>query len=194
MSETARVVESTLRGFVCAYPSYTEAPFALGQLLVVREGPVAVFGVAADVASGPEDPSRPLQARGGPGETAASVMANNPEIRMLLRTRVTVATCGYSTGGVPRPHLPPAPAPLLATADAADMIETMNLTGDGAFLAPLIASPVCDDAVIAAAIRLAARSFGTESREFTVRTGKELARLLKAEPARLTSILRGVTE
>lgn len=194
MNETARVVESTLRGFVCAYPSYTEAPFTLGQLLVVREGPVAVFGIAADVASGPEDPSRPLQAHGAPGETAASVMADNPEIRMLLRTRVTVATCGYAVDGHPRPHLPPVPAPLLAAAESADEMETMTLVSDGTFLAPLIAAPVCDDAVIAAAIRLAARSFGTESRAFTVRAGKELARLLKAEPARLTSILRGVVE
>jgi hypothetical protein len=166
----------------------------LGQLLVVREGPVAVFGVAAEVASGPEDSSRPLQAHGAPGETAAAVMASNPEIRMLLRTRVTVATCGYSANGLPRPHLPPTPAALLAAAEAADLVETMNLAGDGTFLAPLIAAPICDDAVIAAAIRLAARSFGSESREFTVRAGKELARLLKAEPARLTSILRGVTE
>jgi hypothetical protein len=31
-----------------------------------------------------------------------------------------------------------------------------------------------------------------EARDFKIRAGKELARLLKAEPARLTSIIRGV--
>lgn len=194
MSGNPRVVESTLRGFVCAYPAYAEQPFALGQLVAVREGPFALFGVTADVASGPEDPSRPLQARGDAGQSAADVMSSNPEIRMLLRTRVTVVTCGYIDGEAPRPHLPPSPAPLLALAEVASEAETAGLTSDGAFLAPLIASPLCDDAVIAATLRLAARSFGPGGRDFTVRAGKELARLLKAEPARLTSILRGVTE
>ncbi len=194
MSGPPRVVESTLRGFVCAYQGYAEEPFALGQLVAVREGPFPLFGVTVDVASGPEDPSRPLQARGGPGETAASIMAGNPEIRMLLRTRITVVTCGYVDGEAPRPHLPPSPAPLLAAAEAASATETASLTAGGAFLAPLIASPLCDDAVIAAALRLAARSFGAGDRDFMVRAGKELARLLKAEPARLTSILRGVAQ
>jgi hypothetical protein len=188
------VVEAGLRSFQCAHRGYVEEPFGLGQLVVVREGPCIILGVVADVASGPDDPTRPLQARGGANQTAAEVMAENPEIRLLLRTRVTVVSCGYFEGEMARALLPPVPPPLLARVEAATAAETVRLTGDAAFIALLVSSPLCDDAVIAASVRSAARSFEARGREFTVRAGKELARLLKAEPSRLTSIIRGVAE
>jgi len=193
VSDTPRVIEAGLRSFVCAYEHYAEEPFHLGDMVAVREGAVVVLGVIADAQSGPEDPTRPLQSRGGPGQTAADVMAANPEIRLLLRTRVTVVSCGYFQSETPRAALPPTPPPLLARVEAATVDETIRLADDGAFLALLAsAPPPCDDAVIAASIRGAARAFGGGSHDFTVRAGKELARLLKAEPSRLTSILRGV--
>ncbi len=192
MSETPRVVESGLRSFQCAYEGYCESPFSLGQLVAVREGAWPILGVVADAASGPDDPTRPLQARGGVGQTAADVMADNPEIRLLLRTRVTVVNCGFVEGEAVRALLPPTPPPLLARVEPASAAETIRLSGDGAFIALLVTSPLCDDSVIAAAIRSAAVAFEGGSRDFTVRAGKELARLLKAEPSRLTNIIRGV--
>jgi hypothetical protein len=192
MSETPRVIESTLRGFVCAYPGYDESPFRLGQFVAVREGPVHLFGVVADSASGPEDPTRPLGARGNPGQSAADVLADEPSLRLLLRTRVTVVTCGYIDGELVRTWLPPIPAPLLGRVEQASDAEVVRLTADAGFLEPLIASSLCDDAVIAATLRSAADASGPQGRAFTVSAGKELARLLKADPARLTSILRGV--
>lgn len=192
MSAPPRVVEAALRSFACAYERYVEEPFRLGQLVAVREGPVVVFGVVAEVASGPDDPARPLQARGGPGQTAAEVMAGNPEIRLLLRTTVQVVTCGYADGEAVRAQLPPVPPPLLARVEPATPAETGRAAAGGAFLSLLVASPACDDGVLAAALRSAAPAFGAQGREFAVEAGKELARLLKAEPARLATILRGV--
>ncbi len=192
MTETPRVVEAGLRDFQCAYEHYVEEPFRLGELIAVREGPCIVFGVVADTQSGAEDPTRPLQSQGDPGHTAAEVMAENPHIRPLLRTRVTVVSCGHIEGETPRATLPPTPPPLLARVERATSAETLRITDHGAFLALLVASPTCDDAVIAAAIRSAAVAYAGGAFDFTVRAGKELARLLKAEPSRLASILRGV--
>jgi len=160
--------------------------------VVVREGPCVTYGIVADSTSGPEDPTRPLQPRGDPGQTASEVMAENPEIRLLLRTSVTVVSCGHVEGEVARALLPPTPPPLLARVEPAADDETVRVAADGAFLTLLVGSPECDDAVIAAAIRSAAKAFGPGGHEFTVRAGKELARLLRADPARLTSIIRGV--
>lgn len=187
-----RVVEAGLRTFQCAYERYVEDPFRLGQFVAVREGSCVVAGVVTDAMSGPEDPSRPLQPRGAAGQTAAEVMAGNPEIRLLLRTRVSVVSCGHIEGEVARPALPPLPPPLLARVETATNAEIVRLAGDGAFLALLVGAPGCDDAAIAAAVRMAATAFGAEAHEFRVRAGKELARLLRAEPARLTSIIRGI--
>ncbi len=191
-SSIPRVTEASVRSFVCAYERYEEAPFALGQLVAVREGAATIVGVVAEIESGPDDPTRPLQPRGEPGQSGAEVMAGEPGLRELLRTRVTVVSCGYIEGEAARAALPPTPPPLLGAVEAATHAETIRIAGEGAFLALLVASPLCDDAVIAAAIRASSRSFDLRAGEYTVTAGKELARLLRADPARLTSILRGV--
>ena len=192
MSE-ARVIEASLRSFECAYERYEESPFPLGSLLAVREGGMAVFGVVADVQSGPDDPSRPLTPPAGvAGLSGSDVMTQRPHIRPLLRTRVSVVCCGYREGETIWPRLAPAPPPLLSLVQEATADEAVRLMSDGAFLAALVAAPACDDAVLAATIRRASQAFEMDAREFTIRAGKELARLLKAEPARLTSIIRGV--
>ena len=193
MSE-ARVIDASLRTFECAYEGYVEAPFALGSLLAVREGATGVFGVVANVKSGPDDPSRALTPPAGvAGLAAREVLEQRPHIRPLLRTRVSVVCCGYQEGETIWPRLAPTPPPLLALVSEASADEAVRLASDGAFLATLVAAPECDDAVIAAVIRRASQAFEMEAREFTVRAGKELARLLKAEPARLMSIMRGVS-
>jgi hypothetical protein len=186
-----RVVEANLRSFICAYDRYEPEPLALGQVVAVREGPAVVFGVVVETMSGPEDPSRPLQAPGGE-MSAAEVFADNPHILPLLRTRLSVVACGHAAGETTLPLLPPSPPPLLALVQAASREETEGLAADGAFLSLLVASPLADDQVIAAAVRSAGRAFDLAVHEFTVTAGKELARLLRAEPARLATILRGV--
>lgn len=188
--EPLRVVAASLRVFECAYSRYVETPPPVGALLVVREGAAPVFGVVADVASGPEDPTRPLQPLGQPEETAADVMRAHPHIRQLLRTRVRIVACGYGTDGGPVALLPPTPPPLLARVDRATPEETRVLAAGGRFLPLLLAAPDCDDAVIGAAIRAARETFGVDGHAFLVEAGKELARLLRAEPARLATILR----
>jgi hypothetical protein len=187
-----RVVEASLRTFVCASDRYVDEPLSLGQIVAVREGPAVVFGVVADATSGPEDPSRPLQAAGGT-RTAAEVFADNPHILPLLRTRLSVVSCGHSADETTFPLLPPAPPPLLALVQAATRDEIERLAEGAAFLALLVAAPIADDQVIAAAVRSASRAFDLAAHEFTVTAGKELARLLRAEPARLATILRGVS-
>ena len=181
-----------MRAFDCAYARYTSEPFALGQMLVVREGRYLTFGIVTGSESGPDDPSRPLVPRGEPGQSAAAVMAGNPEIELLLRTTLTVAICGHIDREVARPILPPRPPPLLAEVHAADDEEKIRVADDGRFLVPLLANSAADDAVLAAALRDAGRAAGPGKRPFLVAAGKELARLLKAEPSRLTSILRAV--
>jgi hypothetical protein len=192
MTPYPRVVEAGLRSFTCAYDRYVESPLRLGQFVAVREGPVTVLGVVADAASGPEDPARPLQPAGGT-HSAAQVFADNPHILPLLRTRVSVVSCGHASGEAVLPLLPPSPPPLLALVQDAVREEVSPLAADGAFLSLLVASPLADDQVIAAAIRFAARAFDLAAHEFTVAAGKELARLLRAEPARLATVLRSVS-
>jgi hypothetical protein len=189
-----RVVAANLRGFTLAYGRYVEEPYHLGEFVIVREGTFPVVGVLVATESGPEDPTRPLQPRGGPGELAAAVLAAEPHLRALLRTQGSAVACGYFADNAPRPWLPPVPAPLLAAVEPAADEEVARFTSDGAFLGRLAAEASADDSAIAAAIRRAAACHGPGAEAFRVAAGKELARLLRADPARLTSILRGVLE
>ncbi len=190
--ETCRIVRASVRAFDCAYTRYTSEPFALGQMLAVREGPHVTFGIVTDSESGPDDPSRPLTPRGQPGQTANDVLTSNPEIEYLLRTTLSAAICGHIEREVAHPLHPPTPPPLLAEVHAASESENVRIAAEGRFLVPLLANPAVDDAVVTAAIRGVAHAAGAGERDFLIAAGKELARLLKAEPARLTSILRAV--
>lgn len=189
---TPRVVDATLRAFTCAYERYVEEPFRLGQFVSVREPGRAIHGVVAGVASGPEDPTRPIYPQEAPGLDASAYLAARPELRLLLRTRLSVLACGYVEGEHVRPAPPPVPPPLLARVEPATDAEVVRLADDAAFLAVLLSAPGCDDAILAAAVRSAAAAFGPGGHAFRVRAGKELARLLKAEPARLTTIIKAV--
>jgi hypothetical protein len=186
-----RVVEAGLRTFACAYDGYVEDPVALGTMVAVREGPNGIFGIVAEVTSGPEDPTRPLHPVGGP-EPAVDVFARNPHILPLLRTTVVAVTCGHVQGEVAVASLPPHPPPLMALVHEATHSEITRIAADGAFLSLLTGSPLSDDSVVAAAIRCAAPAFDDRRSAFMVAAGKELARLLRAEPARLATILRSV--
>ncbi len=193
MNGAPRVVEAGLRSFRCAYSKYLETPYELGQMVAVREGRDTILGVVAECESGPDDPARPLEPRGEPGQAAAEVIAGEPVLRLLLRTRMLVVTCGYLSGEWARATLPPSPPPLLSEVLPASDAEVVRIAGSGAVLARLPSSPECDGEVVAAAIRRAREAFPAgQQREFTVAAGKELARLLHADLSGLTTILRSL--
>ena len=169
MSETCRVVSANVRAFECALrPLHERALRPRPDARPCARDATLTFGVVTGSESGPDDPSRPLVPRGDPGQSAAAVMAGNPEIEMLLRTTLTVAVCGHFDREVARPSLPPLPPPLLAEVHAATEEEKVRVADDGRFLVPLLASPAADDAVVAAAIRDVARAAGPGGRPFLV--------------------------
>jgi len=189
-----RVIESKLRGFSCAYSDYVDDPYQLGEFVVVREGRFPVIGVVSAVESGPEDPSRPLLPRGAPGVSAAEVLTINAGMRELLRTEVGVVACGYFAGDRARPGLPPLPTPLLAEVELAASSEIGAFASDCAFLERLIFDSGSNDSTVTAALRRVALALKPGENDFLVGAGKELARLLRADPARLATILRGVVD
>jgi hypothetical protein len=193
VTSTLRVIEANLRTFRCAYARYEDSPVEHGALVAVREGMSTVFGVVSNIESGPQDPTRPLATRDQPGESADQILADNPELRPLLRTCVDIAICGHVRGEACVPSLPPAPPPLFARVEPASDDEIVRLAEGGRFLPLLVHAAGCDDATIAATCRAVMQAMAeTERRGFAVVAGKELARILRAEPARLTTIIRSM--
>jgi hypothetical protein len=188
------VIEASLRCFRCAYPRYVEEPVSMGEMVAVREGRCTILGAVASIESGPEDPTRPMQPRGEAGLTAAQVMEANPEIRPLLRTRVHVVICGHAENGRFLAAPPPVPPPLLGEVHRASGEELERAAAGAVFLPLLLGAPDCDDAVAGAVIRamLGTIPDAAARHAYAVTAGKELARLLRADPSRMATIVRSM--
>jgi len=197
-----QVVQADIAGFTAGCPLHQTPP--LGSLLKVQEG-ATIFAVVRDARTESID-GRPPVARLSGETDLESYLEKHPHLRHLLQTTCEAVVVGHQdgdprSGAQVRHYLPSAPAPLFAPVRLCSAEETARFSQELDFLKLLLASPTHADEMTAACLRRAAAAHATavggsasggDGRAFLVRAGKELARLLGAEPQRLTSILRRV--
>jgi len=192
-----QVVKADIAGFTAACLQLHQTP-PLGSLLKVDEG--AIFAVVCNASTESVD-GRPPVARLSGESDLESYLENHPHLRHLLQTKCEAVVVGHRDGAQIRHYLPSAPAPIFAPVRLCSTEETACFSQELDFLKLLLAAPTNADEMTAACLRRAAAAhgsagggsaFGGDGRAFLVRAGKELARLLGAEPQRLTSILRRV--
>jgi hypothetical protein len=192
-----QVVQANIAGFTAGCPLHQTPP--LGSLLKVEEGST-IFAVVCDARTESID-GRPPVARLSGETDLESYLEKHPHLRHLLQTTCEAVVVGHQDGAQVRHYLPSAPAPLFAPVRLSSAEETARFSRELDFLKLLLASPTHADEMTAACLRRAAAAHSTagggsasggDGRAFLVRAGKELARLLGAEPQRLTSILRRV--
>jgi hypothetical protein len=182
-----QVVQADIAGFTAGWPLHQTPP--LGSLLKVAEGST-IFAVVCNARTESID-GRPPVARLSGETDLESYLEKHPHLRHLLQTTCDAVVVGHQDGAQVRHYLPSAPAPLFAPVRVCSAEETARFSQELDFLKLLLASPTHSDEMTAACLRRAAAAH-TDGRAFLVRAGKELARLLGAEPQRLTSILRRV--
>jgi len=182
-----QVVQADIAGFTAGWPLHQTPP--LGSLLKVAEGGT-IFGVVCNARTESID-GRPPVARLSGETDLESYLEKHPHLRHLLQTTCDAVVVGHQDGAQVHHYLPSAPAPLFAPVRVCSAEETARFSQDLDFLNLLLAAPAHSDEMTAACLRRAAPAHD-DARSFLVRAGKELARLLGAEPQRLTSILRRV--
>jgi len=192
-----QVVQADIAGFTAGWPLHQTPP--LGSLLKVAEGST-IFAVVCNARTQSID-GRPPVARLSGETDLESYLEKHPHLRHLLQTTCDAVVVGHQdgdprsadarSGAQVRHYLPSAPAPLFAPVRVCSPEETARFSQNLDFLNLLLASPAHSDEMTAACLRRAAAAHD-DARSFLVRAGKELARLLGAEPQRLTSILRRV--
>jgi hypothetical protein len=187
-----QVVQADIAGFTAGWPLHQTPP--LGSLLKVEEAGT-IFAVVCNARTESID-GRPPVARLSGETDLESYLEKHPHLRHLLQTTCDAVVVGHQdadarSGPKVRHYLPSAPAPLFAAVRVCSPEETARFSQELDFLKLLLASPTHADEMTAACLRRAAATH-TDGRAFLVRAGKELARLLGAEPQRLTSILRRV--
>jgi hypothetical protein len=183
-----QVVQADIASFTAACLQLHQTP-PLGSLLKVEEGST-ILAVVCNASTESVD-GRPPVARLSGETDLDSYLEKHPHLRHLLQTKCEAVVVGHQDGAQIRHYLPSAPAPLFAPVRLCSTEETARFSQNLDFLKLLLAAPAHGDEMTAACLRHAAAAH-TDGRAFLVRAGKELARLLGAEPQRLTSILRRV--
>ena len=184
-----RVIEAAIARFTAECFKDVETP-PLGELIAVEDGPETIVAVVSSIVTQGIDPSRRVNAHGGPEDDLPTVLAAHPHVPALLLTTFSGSVVGYLAPDGVRQYLPPAPPPIQARVRACSDEEVREFTGSFDFLRLLLETGPLADEVLAAALRRAAEAYGAAGRAFLVRAGKALSPLLARDPVRLQATLR----
>ena len=185
-----RVLEASVARFVCACFTLEGAP-PLGALVVAVDATMPVYAVVSDVRTEGRDPGRRPTPHGGPDDDRGRVLTQNPHIPALLQTTFDATVVGHGAPGMPRQHLPDAPAPIYGRVRVCGEDEVAAFTGRFDFLKLLLESGPLADEVTAACLRRASTAHA-DTRAFLVAAGKALSVELTAESSRLAALVRRV--
>ncbi|MEE9284907.1 MAG: hypothetical protein V3V35_04160 [Dehalococcoidia bacterium] len=183
------VVEADTAGFLAQCDRLGQPP-DLGTLVTTADGDVQLYAVVCHAVTAGIDPSRPVTALGKDEVSDEAIYQTHPELTQLLRTDFRALVVGHRTGESVVQRLPPRPAPIHRFVYQATQQQVREFTQALDFLAYLVQGPppAGDDAT-AACLRLASQSH-PDRREFLVRAGKALARLLAQDLQRLQLLLQ----
>lgn len=194
---TGEVIESSTSELVAEARELDQAP-AFGSLVHI-EADFSTVGVVFNISTQSIEPGRRAMAF---GMSANDLRMQQPQIFELLRTHFQVHVLGYMEGADPVQVLPPQPAPVHSFVHECDDELVKQWTASDEYLRSLLNRPAqrlpADDLVIALVRRALRAHDGVRetapatAREFGLRTGKHLARLLRDDYDRLGSILRRI--
>lgn len=183
------VIESSTSELVAEARELDAAP-AFGSLVHI-EADYSTVGVVFNTSTQSMEPGRRAMAF---GMSAHDLRMQQPQIFELLRTHFQVHVLGYMEGADPVQVLPPQPAPVHSFVHECDDELVRKWTASDEYLRSLLNRPAqrlpADDLVIAL-VRRALRAHDC-AQDFALRTGKQLARLLRDDYDRLGSILRRI--
>jgi hypothetical protein len=183
------VVESSTTEIVAEACDLHGAP-SFGRFIRVGSG-VEVVGIVFNVFTHSIEPSRRPVAY---GKTEDELRLEQPQIFELLRTEFQALVIGYrdETGAVP--ILPPQPARIHSFVHLCDDEDVRRFTRTDDFMRSILStSSVPTDELLVATLRYVLKAHDHD-RQFLVRMGKELSRLLSDDYDRLSAIIRRIAQ
>jgi hypothetical protein len=184
-----RVLRSSTAGFAIGCRVLKEDVPEFGAFVKVTQGSARIIGLIYDVQFVDDPLVRQII-------TADSMPA---ELRLdqsqrLAPIEISVLVVGFTREGRVYQHLPPQPPATLDEITTCAPAEVSAFTREFTFLRTILnAKDAPADELAAACLRLAAAARSeSERRTFLLDAGRELARLLAADPVRLEGILRRI--
>ena len=193
MSETiGRLLRSSTAGYVfgCSVPEPEVPLFGAFVKAPAQRGQTEVIGLIYDITI--EDDPFVRQMVATPDLPEAYV--EDQRVNRQVPIEVSVLAVGYRDGGGFQQALPPQPPITLDRISQCSPAEVVEFTSRFDFLRLILDSPDAPaDELIAVSLRHAADLRPPEDRTFFLReAGKELARLLNRDLARLENLLRRI--
>ena len=125
-------------------------------------------------------------------EVSAEYIADQRQNRQVP-IEISVLVVGHARDGKMYPYLPPQPPISLDEIVTCSDAEVVQFTADFTYFRTVLnAKDAPADELLAAALRLAAGARGAQGRDFLVRAGRELSRLLAFDAVRLEGLLRRI--
>jgi len=190
------IVATTVIEFEAQCPRLHETP-PLGALIGVQtDDSCTLYGVVAGAfTEGVDMGARPIP-RARDGVENADIYREHPDLAFVLRTCFRCVVVGFRQDGHIHQFLPPTAAPIHYSATVCDPIEVTEFSQRLDSLRILLDAPnVPNDELVAAHVRFVAATSGNPGitdYQFTVRAGKEVATLLRADHQRLVAILHRI--
>ncbi len=182
------IIESRTAEFVAESVRYDQVP-AYGSFVRVSDGGLRVYGIVSGAYTGSLDGMSKAKAF---FKSIQELKMEQPQIFELLRTEFSCVVVGYAQDGRYHPYYPPIHLSLHLPVEKADDDEVLAISQHLGFLEKTLNSPAGNgEELTAAAIRTAAR-FHPDPREYIVRVGRELLKMLNYDTQRLKSILERV--
>ena len=183
------IIETSTTEFLAQACELGSAP-AFGSFVKVACAPAEVFGIVYRVRTGGLDPGSQAVMRGRSGLRDDEIYRQNPDLRAVLRTDFAALIVGFCEDDEVRQYLPSHPPALHWSVHECSQPEIADFTNRFDYFRTILAvSEVPSEELLAANLRLVrkARPFDAG---FTLKAGRELARLLSREYERLSAILR----
>ena len=187
-----RVLRSSTATYTFGYNHPDETPPEFGSLIQTSVGGDTVYGLVYDVVVNDDPFVRQIVAA---GENLDETRIQDMRQRRQVPVEITALAIAYRQNGEIFQRIPPRPPGALQPIYACAAIEVQQVLREFQFFRTVLNSAQCpSEELVAASLRLAAgcQSEGGQ-RSYLLAAGRELARLLAADPPRLEAILRRLT-
>lgn len=167
---------------------------AFGSMVSVstRDPQSRIYAVVANITTGSREPGGRAVVRGREGSYDEQVYLDNPDLAEVLQTELSALVIGFEQDGAIHQYLPPYPAPVHFSVYDCDDDEVQRFTERlDYFRTVLSATQFPAEELLAANVRIACACRGGD-KDFLVRAGREVARLLPDDYERLRTILKGI--
>ncbi|MPZ15279.1 MAG: hypothetical protein GEU73_12790 [Chloroflexi bacterium] len=196
-ARVGEIVRASIADFEAQSVQLHQTP-ALGSLVRVRGGErLHIYGVLAEAWTDGVDPSARPVARGAEGSEDEAIYRDHPDLAHVLRSCFRCIVVGFRDGHEIRRHLPASPPPMHYSVVSCEPVDAEEFTRLPDYFRVIIDSrTAAADEVLAAHIRLMAVARAgladDERYAYSVRAGRAVAALLRADHQRLLTVLERI--